>query len=40
MNFMSFGALTCLARYLVFHKIKLSQMMNWSAPLQRAHQDD
>jgi hypothetical protein len=37
MNSMSFGALTCLARYLIFHKIKVYQMMNWSAPLRRAH---
>jgi hypothetical protein len=36
----SFGALTCVAGYLIFNQIKLSQMMNWSAPLQRACRDN
>jgi hypothetical protein len=26
--------------HLIFHQIKVSQMMNWSAPSQRAHRDD
>ena len=33
---MSFGVLTCLAGYLIFHITKLSQMVNWNAPLQKA----
>jgi hypothetical protein len=37
---MSFGALTYFAGYFIFYQIKLPQLMNWSAPLQRAHQDD
>jgi hypothetical protein len=37
---MSFCALTCFAGHLIFHQIKLSQMVNWSAPLRRALQDD
>jgi hypothetical protein len=40
MSSTSFGALTCFAGHLIFHLIKVSQMMNWSAPLRRAHQDD
>jgi hypothetical protein len=36
----SFCALTCFVGHLIFHQIKLSQMMNWSAPLRRALQDD
>jgi hypothetical protein len=36
----SFGALTFLQEYLIFHQIKVSQMMNWSVPLRRAHRDD
>jgi hypothetical protein len=40
MSFMSFGALTCFVRHLFFCWIKVSQMMNWSAPLRRARQDD
>jgi hypothetical protein len=30
----------CLAGYLIFHQEKLSQMMNWSTPLQRARRYD
>ena len=37
---MSFGALTCLAEYLIFHTTKLSQMVNWSAQLRIAHRAD
>jgi hypothetical protein len=37
---MSFGALTCFAGHLIFHRIKVSQTMNWSAPLRRARQGD
>jgi hypothetical protein len=37
---MSFGALTYFAGHLIFHQIKVSQMMNWSAPLRRARRDD
>jgi hypothetical protein len=40
MNSTSFGVLTCLAGYLIFHRIKLSQMMNWIAPLRRARRDN
>jgi hypothetical protein len=29
-----------LQEYLIFYKIKVSQMMNWSAPLRRARRDD
>jgi hypothetical protein len=36
----SFDTLTCFTGHLIFHLIKVSQMMNWSAPLQRAHRDD
>ena len=39
-KFHGFGALTCLAGYLIFYKTKLSQMMNWSAPLRRARRAD
>jgi hypothetical protein len=37
---MSFGTLICLVGYAIFHRIKVSQMMNWSTPLWRAHRDD
>jgi hypothetical protein len=40
MSFTSFGALTCFVGNLFFHQIKVSQMMNWSAPLRRARRDD
>jgi hypothetical protein len=37
---MSFDALTCLVGFAIFHRIKVSQLMNWNAPLQRARRDD
>jgi hypothetical protein len=40
MSSTSFGALTCFAGHLIFHQIKVCQMMNWSAPLRRARRDD
>jgi hypothetical protein len=40
MSYTSFGALTCFAGHSIFHQIKVSQMMNWSAPLRRAHRDN
>jgi hypothetical protein len=36
----SFGALTCFAGHLVFHQIKVSQIINWSTQLWRARRDD
>jgi hypothetical protein len=36
MSSTSFGALTCFAGHLIFHQIKVSQIMNCSAPLRRA----
>jgi hypothetical protein len=40
MSSMSFGVFTCFVGHLIFHQIKVSQMMNWSAPLRRARRDD
>jgi hypothetical protein len=40
MSSTSFCALTCFAGHLIFHWIKVSPMMNWSAPLRRARRDD
>jgi hypothetical protein len=40
MSSMTFGPLTCFVGHLIFHQIKVYQMMNWSAPLRRAHRDD
>jgi hypothetical protein len=37
---MSFCALICLVGYAIFHRIKVSQMMDWSTPLRRARRDD
>jgi hypothetical protein len=34
---MSFGVSTVLQEYLIFHRIEVSQMMNWSTPLHKAH---
>jgi hypothetical protein len=40
MSSTSFGALTCFAGHLIFHRIKVSQMMNRYTPLRRAHRHD
>jgi hypothetical protein len=40
MSFTSFGALTCFTGHLIFHQIKVSQMMNWSELLRRARRVD
>jgi hypothetical protein len=37
---MSYVLLPCLAGYLIFHHIKVSQVKNLITPLRRAHRDD